>query len=297
MRILRACLALLVVGCTANNDTTGDPDPIVDDPNQPSTPVDAGVPVEPADARPVDPNTPAPVGDHLPAAAACASDSQCTGGTCLGIEGGLEADNTRFAGGYCTAIGCVPNTQEGCGADEICVEAGDLLMGGYCVELCSKADGLVCDRADHVCLGLGSFGGCYSSATVECNVQEKNCPDPGDICVRIGYEDRSLGRCETRCDPLNETTCREDHSCYYIKAYNAAFCGSTGTSLPEESCVCDKCCVTDFACTPDLDTKGRHCKRYCSVENPTQCKSGEQCVPLEEGSPYGGCVAPGSAGT
>jgi hypothetical protein len=296
MRMLRVCLALLAVACSSNDDNTGDPDPIVPDPNEPVTMTpDAATPIVEPDASLPDPNT--PTGTNLPAAAACATGDQCAGGTCLGAPGQLEEENNRFAGGYCTAIGCTANTQEGCGADEFCVEASELFGGGYCVELCSKADGLVCDREDHVCLGLGSFGGCYSRNTVECNVQEKTGCTPEELCVRIGYEDKSLGRCETLCDPLNDTTCTEAHACYYIKTYNAAFCGSPGTSLPEASCTCDKCCVEDFACTPDLDGRGRHCKKYCSVASPTQCAQGEQCVPLEEGSPVGGCVAPGSAGT
>src|SRR5688572_8765201 len=111
MRLVRVCLVLLAVGCTASTDTTGDPDPIVPDPAS-----DASVPVAEADARP------APHPGGLPAGAACATGDQCAGGSCLGAPGQPEDGNNRFAGGYCTGIGCTPNTQEGCGADEICVE-------------------------------------------------------------------------------------------------------------------------------------------------------------------------------
>jgi hypothetical protein len=234
-----------------------------------------------------------------PAGAACARGDECAGGTCLGAPGQPEEENPRFSGGYCTRLGCAPGTQDGCGADEYCVESGhpDHLGGGYCVELCSRAAGLTCDRADHVCVGLGHLGGCYSQETIECDRPSQTGCAAGEICVRIGFEEDSpLGRCETLCDPLADRPCGPNRSCYYIKAYNASFCATTGTSGPDEQCLCDKCCVDGYACTPDLDGSGRHCKPSCGVASPTQCSEGETCVPIEINqqsgyvSPVGGCA-------
>jgi hypothetical protein len=300
MRSLLVFLAIAAVACTGNGDTDRDPNPI-----QPGE-ADAGT--GGAADGPVTGGSDAAPGAK-PAAAACATGAECAGGTCLGAPGQPEAENDRFTGGYCTATGCTPNTQEGCGADEFCVETGDpaVLGGGYCVEICSKADGLVCDRPDHVCLGLGFLGGCFSQDIVECDRKEKTGCQEGEICVKIGFEDDSpLGRCETACDPVGdwEATCGADRACYYIRAYNASFCGLEGKSLPEETCACDKCCVPGYACTPDLDGTGRHCKKYCTVADPKECAEGEVCEPIEEPnevrdwlSPVGGCIAPGSAGT
>jgi hypothetical protein len=232
------------------------------------------------DPAPMSPISPA---GSQPAGAACARDDECAGGTCLGTPG-REAENPRFAGGYCTRTGCTPNTQEGCGPDELCVDTGDpaVLGGGYCVELCSRADGVTCDRADHVCLGLGHIGGCFSNQAVDCDRNAGTGCEKDEICVRIGFEEDSpLGRCETRCDPVGAPICGADRSCYYIKAYNDAFCGITGTTAPDERCLCDKCCVDGHACTPDGDGVGRHCKRYCTVANPTECSADERCIPIE----------------
>ncbi len=273
-----------LVSCTASQSVT-------DENNPGSSTGDAGLP----DVGPM----PNPMGK--PAGAACTTGSDCKGGTCLGAPGQPEEGNNRFAGGYCTAVGCTPESQEGCGADEWCVDGGGSL-GGYCVELCSKSEGLVCDRADHGCMGLGTFGGCYSLATVECNPRTRmGCP-AADICVKIGFEDHTLGRCETTCDPM-EPKCPNGGACYYIKSYNAAFCGQPGPTVAEESCSCDKCCQPGLACTPDTDGSGRHCKTYCVVATGEGCAEGETCEPLkvnDDGdpiSPWGGCVAPGSAGT
>lgn len=280
---------MLLAGCTGNgNDNGPDADPL-----RPGNTVDAGTSGEP-DAAP----TGNPAGKR--AGAACATGAECAGGTCLGAPGQPEDGNNRFTGGYCTHVGCTPDSQTGCGADEWCIDAGN---GGICLEMCSKADGLTCDRADHVCLGLGTFGGCFSKDTVECNPRDKGVGcNSGEVCIKIGFEDHTLGRCETSCDPM-ENTCPTARSCYYIRAYDAAFCNVPGTLKPDDQCTCDKCCGDGYACTPDLDGSGRHCKPYCELATGDGCQAGSQCVPLKKtdaGVPvgmWGGCVAPGSAGT
>lgn len=245
-------------------------------------PIDAAVDVSPEDA-------PAEKG---PASSACSKDADCLGGTCLGLPGTSTADNVRFTGGYCTTLGCTPLSQEGCGPDEWCLDDGG--VGPYCVALCSKADGLECVRADHVCLGLGNFGACFARTAVECDSKAHTGCDEGQICARIGYEDPSLGRCFFLCHPVLQDCAATHHACYYIRRYNAAFCSEKGTALLEEPCSCDKCCTPGLACTPDLDGIGRHCKDTCAVVSG--CAVGE-CIPLEDGSPWGGCVEPGSTGT
>lgn len=231
-----------------------------------------------------------------PAAAKCRDDIECAGDTCLGVAGGIEEGNERFTGGYCTSVECTPDSQEGCGPDEYCIDGGDGLPA-FCVQLCSKADGLECDRADHVCIGLGNFGGCFSREAVECDRIERTGCEPAETCVRIGYEDPALGRCETTCDPM-KPACPTDTACYFIRTYSTAFCNVPGKGKREEPCACDKCCGAGLACTPDSDADaGRHCKTVCEVANDRGCLSGETCVSLKRGSPWGGCVAPGSAGT
>ena len=231
-----------------------------------------------------------------PAGSACRDGIECAGDTCLGAPGEPEADNVRFAGGYCTSIECTPDSQQGCGPDEYCISGGDALPA-FCVKLCSKADGLDCERDDQVCLGLGAFGGCFSREAVECHVQNRTGCDPADICMRIGFDDRSLGRCETVCDPM-KPQCGEGLGCYFINTYSAAVCNVAGKSDREEQCLCDKCCDPGLACTPDSDEDaGFHCKTVCEVATNSGCRSGETCVQLKRGSPWGGCVAPGSAGT
>ena len=225
----------------------------------------------------------------LPTAAACERDDQCGGGTCLGVPGSLEDGNPRFAGGYCTTTGCVADSQEGCGPDEWCVDFGSETT--YCLAMCSKE--FSCARDDHVCIGLGVWGGCMSARTVECDSSANvGCGDD-ELCVRIGFDDGSLGRCETLCEPFAEDVCGVN-ACYYIRRYNAAFCGTPGTTPPEEVCTCDKCCVEGYTCAPDPDGAGKHCKPACLVADG--CGNG-MCVPLEDVSPYGGCFLPGSPGT
>lgn len=276
MRRSGLVLALLMaIGC--NNDDNPPPNPVIDGGPGPGPVVDA-------DFNP----------GAAPSGAACTSDSDCFGGTCLGRAGGFEEGNPRFAGGYCTTLGCVAESQDGCGPDEWCIDGG---FATLCVEMCSKADGLTCDRADHVCLGLGTWGGCFSEQSVECYRDGTGTAcGAGDLCVSIGFDDLNLGRCETLCDPLDDTTCTEGHACYYIRRYNAAFCGSPGTKPLEEVCSCDKCCVEGVACTPDIDGMGRHCKELCLLSDPNDCLGGT-CVALDADSPWGGCVMPGSSGT
>jgi hypothetical protein len=225
---------------------------------------------------------------NKPAGAACRRGDECAGGTCLGAPGQPEEGNPRFTGGYCSSSGCAPNTQEGCGADEFCVEGGPAL-GGYCVEMCSRADGLKCDREDHVCLGLGSFGGCFSEDAVECDRPARTGCEPAEICVRIGFDDDSpLGRCETVCDPMNDR-CIGDTACYFIRTYSAAICGTPGTTPLGAPCACDKCCAPGLACA--LEGADRRCARVCEVATGAGCSSGERCAALKVGSPWGGCVA------
>jgi hypothetical protein len=266
------CLALLL-SITACNDST-------------------------TDQSPIDPSGDGGMGGGTGAAgAACTTDADCIG-TCVGDADGPVSGNPRFAGGYCTNLGCTPESQDGCGADEWCVDMG---FDAMCVALCSKADGLECQREDHVCLGLGTFGGCFSEEAVECTRGDgTNECDEDRVCVRIGLDDSSLGRCELTCDPMvaggRHPNC-EDDACYYIRSYNEAICTEAGDKPLEESCACDKCCLPGLACTPDLDGTGKHCKEYCVVATGQGCATGEMCVPIETDSPLGGCVAPGSAGT
>lgn len=276
----------LLLGCTVNEDLRD-----LENPQNPGN--DGGVP--PGEDGGVSTGT-------KPTAAACATGGECAGGTCLGAPGQPEDGNLRFAGGYCTTLGCTPDSQEGCGPDEFCIDGG--ARGGICVEICSKSEGVVCEREDHVCLGLGTFGGCFSQETVECHVQRKEGCEEDELCVRIGFrhEDRHLGRCHTVCDPMNDR-CDNGRVCYYIRTYNAAFCQAPGITPIEESCSCDKCCEPGLVCTPDSDGSGRHCKEICLLATGAGCAAGEECVPLkvneagEAISLWGGCVAPGSAGT
>lgn len=279
---LASCAILCLVGC--DDDTVSEPiipDAAVGDGGPEFHPPDAGVRPEPK------PNS--------PTSASCDNDTQCAGGACFGSKGSLTEGDLLFQGGYCTTLGCTLNTQVGCGPDEWCLDVGDGTT--YCVTLCSKADGMTCARPDHACLGLGTWGGCFSVAAVECNaVTKAGCKD-GELCVRIGFEDKTLGRCEKLCDDPEKGTagsCPDGNACYYIRRYNAAFCGDPGTQAAETPCTCDKCCEPGYACTPDLDGAGKHCKPYCKVAEGC---SGGTCEPLEAGSPFGGCIAPGSAGT
>jgi hypothetical protein len=288
MTIRALVVTAALAGCAGSPQTT--PEPVVA-----ATP-DAAVVVAMPDARVAPPPIAFPDAGAFgsgPAGAACATGTDCAGGFCLGAPGQPQDGNPRFAGGYCTHIGCQIDSQVGCGPDEWCLDGGDL--GGYCVLMCSKADGLSCTRSDEVCIGIGSFGACFSQDAVECNVQENDCP-AGKICSRIGFDDRTLGRCETLCDPMNNA-CPVQDACYYIRTYNTAFCNVPGTTANEKPCSCDKCCVPGSACTPDLDGVGRHCKKYCLVADGAGCTPDQKCVPLEPDSPYGGCVSPGSAGT
>jgi hypothetical protein len=229
--------------------------------------------------------TDAIVGDSRPAGAACFDGAECAGGACLGVPEGPQEGNPRFAGGYCTSTSCTPDTQDGCGPDEICVEAGEALPA-FCVPLCSKAQGLSCARPDHVCIGLGTFGGCFSREAVECSRLTREGCEPAETCVRIGFEDPDLGRCETTCDPMRPR-CAEGLGCYFIRTYSTAFCNEPGTTKLGEACACDRCCEPGLACTPDRDGEGRHCREVCLVEDG--CSGGRKCDRLKVGSPWGGC--------
>jgi hypothetical protein len=184
-------------------------------------------------------------------------------------------------------VGCTIDTQEGCGADEFCIDGGGDL-GGFCVEMCSRAEGLSCERGDHVCLGIGFAGGCFSEDAVECDRPARTGCLPEEICVKIGFEDESpLGRCETVCSPMDDQ-CPGTTACYFIRAYSSGICGTPGDRPLDALCTCDKCCEPGLACTPVDGT--RRCKEVCTVATGDGCEAGEQCVPLKVGSPWGGCV-------
>ena len=286
VRVMRFLLAgLWLVGCSAS-----DPAIMMD----PSVGVDAGSPPVDAPVVVVVTDAPPPVGTGT-AGAACTQGSDCAGGTCLGAAGQPHEGNVRFAGGYCTTLGCRLDSQEGCGADEWCIDGGDT---GICVAMCAKSEGLSCAREDHVCLGLGSFGGCFSREAVECTVVDKEgtgCPTPGDLCIKIGFDDFSLGRCETGCDPM-AGNCSDGRGCYLIVAYNLPFCSPQGKAKLGEPCECDKCCENSLACTVNDDLSGRTCRNYCIFATGEGCGPGERCKALKktpDGDPisiYGGCV-------
>jgi len=177
------------------------------------------------------------------------------------------------------------NSQLGCGPDEWCTDLGDGVHG-FCAGMCSKAEGLSCARSDQVCLGLGDFGGCFAKAAVECNVVERTGCQPAELCVRIGFDDRELGRCETACDLLHPQ-CPGNDACYYIRTYSGAFCNTPGTGAEGAPCSCDKCCDPGLSCTPD--GTARTCARPCLVVDGV-CVGGKTCVPLKINSPWGGCL-------
>jgi hypothetical protein len=246
-------------------------------------------PLLPADAAPPSPDAAAAI-PKLRASAACDSDDQCAGGTCLGRPGGLEATNPRFSGGFCTALGCTPDSQQGCGPDEWCIDGASVT---FCVAMCGSLVSLSCERADQVCIGVGSFGGCESRDYIQCNSTltgtASGCP-AGDACVQVGFDDRTLGICQPPCDPLAvEDGCAESRGCYYISRYDAAFCILVGETPPEAVCECDRCCVEDYACVTAPGAGERTCHPYCSVA--AGCPEGAgTCQPIAPGAPYGGCV-------
>lgn len=279
-----------LLGCDDDDSeggTAGDPALPLDGAATPAPtgtlPTDAAA----ADARP------SPPAGSRPAGAACSADGDCAGGTCLGREGGLLADNPKFTGGYCTALGCQVDSQEGCGPDEWCIDGG---FATFCVELCSKADGMTCARPDHVCLGLGTWGGCFHESSVNCDFVAKTGCAADKVCVRVGFEDRSLGVCHDLCDPLASPVCPEGNACYYIRSYNLAFCQNPGSQRPDEPCTCDACCEPGYACVPDLDGMGKHCKPLCDAATGEGCEGGT-CQRYEATTNVGGCFLPGSPGT
>jgi hypothetical protein len=152
--------------------------------------------------------------------------------------------------------------------------------------MCSRATGLSCQRDDQVCLGLGNFGGCFAATAVECDVVQRTGCQPAELCIRIGFDDRALGRCMTACDLL-DPVCPAPDACYYIRTYSGAFCASPGTGAEGTPCSCDKCCAPGLSCT--ADGTARSCARSCLVATGAGCSAGERCVPLKLHSPWGGC--------
>jgi hypothetical protein len=287
--VYRIALAFLLAGCTGGESVQIDQSQSGEDAGAPPVPPDAAEIVDAAE-----PDAP-PVVSSVPTGAACASSSDCGDGVCIGAPGTPLEGNNRFAGGYCTTVGCTVDSQEGCGTDEWCIDGGD--AGSICVAMCAGRSGLFCAREDHVCLGLGNFGGCFSRETVECTVVDKEgtgCPD-GDLCIKIGFDDFSIGRCETPCDLMNPM-CTEGRGCYFIRAYVLAFCGTPGTAELGEPCACDKCCVPGLACTRNDDAEGSTCRKTCLRSTGEGCVEGERCKALKkdpEGVPitdYGGCM-------
>lgn len=287
-------LGVLLAGCTAGE--SGSVDPLQRNVDAGAV-ADAAAPADAPEIADAAVRSDAPVASGAVTGAACAVGADCAGGTCLGAPGQPLDGNPRFAGGYCTTTGCTPDSQVGCDADEWCIDGGD--AGSICVAMCTSQGGLYCKRADQVCLGLGNFGGCFSREAVECTVTDKmgtGCPD-GDLCIKIGFDDFSLGRCETPCDPMN-SQCTLGRGCYLIRAYNLAFCSTPGTAKLGEPCLCDKCCEPGLACTADDDTMGRTCRTTCVFSTGEGCAPGERCKALNkdpQGHPistWGGCMPP-----
>jgi hypothetical protein len=271
------------------------------DDSTPAT-VDGATPLVPG----VDAATPDGTAPGLPAGAACSRDDECAGGTCLGAPGSDQAGNPRFTGGYCTHVGCTADSQEGCGPEEWCTTAGYLT---FCVEMCSMAQGLTCDREDHVCLGVGETGGCFHQDRVNCDaVTHLGCGE-GQVCVQVGFDDPHLGHCEQACELFSGSTsaCAPGLACYWIDRYDGALCVEPGTAAAGEACLCDRCCVQGYACvnaTPDATS--RTCQPYCRVADGCGATGGGDagastgadggtgtagtCVPISEGAPVGGCV-------
>jgi hypothetical protein len=287
----RALAVVILAGCAGGDSTTID---------QPLPLTDAGVAVQPDAQEVIDAavSIDAPVAAGAPTGAACSSPSDCAGGACVGIPGQPLNGSSKFAGGYCTRIGCTLDSQDGCGVDEWCIDGGDA-GGGICVSMCTADGGIFCQREDHVCLGLGNFGGCFSKEAVECMVVDKQgtgCPE-GDLCIKIGFDDTRLGRCETSCDPM-DNQCAMGRGCYLIRAYNLAFCGTPGKAELGEPCDCDRCCVPGLGCTRNDDGPGSTCRNMCVFATGEGCAAGERCKALnknQQGEPistWGGCMPP-----
>lgn len=225
--------------------------------------------------------------------AACTSDTDCAGGTCLGLPGGPGETDKRFVGGYCTSTTCTLSSSAGCDIGAWCTTGGP--TGTLCVKTCAMADGISCDRADHACLRLGpTRGACYNIASVECDAAAMTGCVTGDICIRTGFDDATLGRCEIPCSPMAQDCDDTGVGCYYSRLYDVAFCALQGAGAAEDLCTCDRCCGIGLACTPDLDGADRHCKATC--DTAAGCAGGT-CQPLEAGALWGGCVLPGSVGS
>mgnify|MGYP006194650271 CR=1 FL=1 len=225
--LLAGALSVVIVGC-------GQPDPEDVEPVGWDTTEEPGVsPIEEQDAGEPDavvesdaPEAPdvgvVPNPDAQPNGSACASDVDCTGGTCL--------VGPAWPDGYCTTMGCGTSCDS---PDEGCVQAGsDSFCAAYCASDDDCRQGYACATAPgspgRVCIAAtGLPDGSACEADGDCQGGTCLTDWPGGFCTTLGcesFEDCSRLGEENRCLRVRgpdlcvrlcttDDECREDYVC------------------------------------------------------------------------------------
>ncbi len=253
-----------------NPDTSNDPDADQPDDAPHDTPAPDPVP-DPvpdtntdADAAEDGPPPPAcpPEG---PVGAACASDTDCTGGTtCLLEDAETYEDVTyvEWSAGYCVdaswTLGCDPRDPGACPVGAACVQLGAILCEDRwaCMDACVPSDASGVPYAFNACCRAGYRCDPWTSACVPGCWSDRECCErwtdlDGDNDREVGEVERASG-CERTCDA------------------GTLSCGGPGSGTFASQCGLDADCPEDATCIPE------------------DCSS-----PLGGGFPGGLCVLPG----
>jgi hypothetical protein len=185
--------------------------------------------------------------------AACSSNAQCAGGTCL------TEPSSGIANGYCTKTGCSRDTSgstpvtTGCAANSVCPtdEFGNL-WSRKCEtpDKGLKKSSTTCtkdsDCESNICESQHSFLG-NGVCIAACAKSTKIC-GPGELCGELGSD--GTGRCFKQCsqpsDCVSPYSCKtpagaSGTACYCESISNATFCSSA-------SDCCSQTC--QFTCLP-----------------------------------------------
>jgi len=171
-----------------------------------------------------------------------------------------------------TACGCSGGERCGySGKAFVCVPPGTQGIDAPCTDDSVCATGTLCD-------GTRCRQACFESL---------DCGDDGAVAC-LAYDDASgnevAATCHRDCDPTSPhapfspslETCLDDETCDVLTNGEPACTRGVGAGGQGASCSVQSDCLAGYGCVK-LTTGSDACLRYCFLEAPTACASGETC--------------------
>jgi hypothetical protein len=191
--------------------------------------------------------------------------------TIVFLDAGSSTPISPNGGPLCPSPGCNYQTQQGCGAGQMChPELSGSSVAPQCVTAGTKALG-------ESCVWQECQAGLFCAGDGHC--RHLCCADDWSVCasnesctqgIQLRAVDAGLAQsafvnvCQPvdRCDALNPNSCSAGESCYIIDSRGGVRCLPTGNGTLNGSCTATSLCKSGFTCVQSATGTGT-CRRLC----------------------------------